>query len=112
MIYATNFRQVVVIAAEQRGISEYLFRKRIFQNDYRPSDRAGKIWLVGEESPIEYFITVSGVVRRQILEAAVAEYSLVSNIRGSDETLGRRDAVRGMMVRLGLYSDFVEKLGD
>ncbi len=43
---------------------------------------------------------------RTILAAAVEEYWLEHPAEDTDERIGRRSAIRGLMVRLGLYADF------
>ena len=40
---------------------------------------------------------------KEILQAAGDEYALEHQSEGSDQRFGRKAAVRGMMVRLGLY---------
>lgn len=42
---------------------------------------------------------------RAVLKAAGEEYTLDHHMEGDDERMGRRSAIRGMMVRLGLYSE-------
>lgn len=46
----------------------------------------------------------------KIVDAAVAEYNLEHALESADERLGRAAAVRGMMVRLGLYAEFNDAL--
>ncbi len=46
------------------------------------------------------------VEKPDILRAAVEEYLLRHPSEGPDERISRAAAVRGMMVRLGLYSEF------
>ena len=46
------------------------------------------------------------------VEAALREYDLVDRLAGKFEIAGRHTAVRGMMVRLGLYDEFVAALND
>ena len=46
----------------------------------------------------------------QLVEAAVAEYFLEPPMQTPDEWVGRRSAIRGMMVRLELYKQFTEAL--
>lgn len=43
-----------------------------------------------------------------VLSAAVHEYRLAHPMEGQAEEAGRRAAIRGMMIRLGLYDRFVE----
>lgn len=49
-------------------------------------------------------------LRKAAIDAAVAEYLLRHPNEGPDERLGRAAAARGMMVRLGLYSEFEQSL--
>lgn len=50
--------------------------------------------------------------RTMAVEAAVQEYGLVDSLAGKAEIAGRHAAVRGMMVRLGLYDHFCALLND
>ena len=47
---------------------------------------------------------------REAISAAVSEYEMDHCTEGTDEKSGRRNAVRGMMVRLGCYSDFIAEI--
>ena len=49
-------------------------------------------------------------LREAAIDAAVEEYLLRHPNEGPDERLGRAAAARGMMVRLGLYSEFEQSL--
>lgn len=63
----------------------------------------------GVECPPLYTRPAPDAVAR-LVEAAVAEYSLEPPMQTHEERLGRRSAIRGMMVRLGLYKQFTETL--
>lgn len=49
-------------------------------------------------------------VSDKIIEAALAEFFLVPEFSDMEELYGRRTAIRGMMVRLGLYGEFTRRL--
>ena len=48
--------------------------------------------------------------KQKLVNVAVAEYSLHHPNEGPDERAGRGSAVRGMMVRLGVYDEFEQSL--
>jgi hypothetical protein len=48
--------------------------------------------------------------KEHVICAAVEEYHLVHVAEGEDQRLGRHSAIRGMMVRLGLYPEFCSAL--
>lgn len=45
-----------------------------------------------------------------LMEAAVTEYWLKHPMEDTNERIGRRSALRGLMVRLGLYDEFTRVL--
>lgn len=45
-----------------------------------------------------------------VVGAAVEEYLLIHAVEGDAERLGRHSAIRGLMVRLGKYSEFCTAL--
>jgi hypothetical protein len=47
-----------------------------------------------------------------VLAAALAEFNLAHPMEGQAEECGRRAAIRGMMVRLGLYDKFMAAAND
>lgn len=50
--------------------------------------------------------------RDEVIQACVEEYKLVAAIEDDEDRLTRRAAIRGVVVRLGLYTHFLNALGD
>jgi hypothetical protein len=61
----------------------------------------------GVQSHGDVDITVKALDEASVLAAAVGEFDLAHPMEGQAEEFGRRAAIRGMMVRLGLYDKFV-----
>ena len=57
-------------------------------------------------------LAVSEINKEKIITSAVAEYRLNHSCETDGERMGRRAAVRGLMVRLGLYDRFLAALGE